>query len=144
MPTDTKIVHKTCRLLVTHFRNCLEYGNGFNSRLFSHMLHPENHFVFAGTSMAVGKDTPTHPEHVVPCAFMIDECKRLIREGMADELIATLLEKHWKMAVITKEEQRRLDGPPLNLKSTMPSGWRFEDGDTFARLKLANIELAQE
>ncbi|WP_147431313.1 hypothetical protein [Azonexus fungiphilus] len=106
------------------------------------MLHPEIQFVFVGKSVSISKDTPTHPEHVVPCAFMINECKRLIKEGVSDELIASLLEKHWKVALISKEEQHRLDFE-LGWKSTMPSGWRFEDGDTFARLKLANIDLAK-
>lgn len=140
MTADSTIVLKTCRLLVSHFRNCLVYGKGFNTRLFSHMLHPEKQFVFAGTSISVGDDTPTHPEHVVPCAFMIEECKRLIKEGMSDELIAPLLEKHWKVAVITKEEQKRLDYD-LGWKSAMPPKWRFEDGDTFERFKLAKITL---
>jgi len=142
MSSNSEIVLKTCRLLVSHFRHCLEYGRGFHSRLFEHMLHPEIQFVFVGKSVSISKDTPTHPEHVVPCAFMINECTRLIKEGVSDELIASLLEKHWKLALISKEEQRRLDCE-LGLKSTMPLGWRFEDGDTFARLKLANIELAK-
>lgn len=142
MINDYGIVPRTCKLLVSHFRHCLEYGSGSHSRIFEHMLHPETQFVFAGKSVSVNKDTPTHPEHVVPCAFMINECKRLIKEGVPDELIASLLEKHWKVALISKEEQRRLDYD-IGLKSTMPEGWRFEDGDTFARLKQANIELAE-
>lgn len=143
MTENSEIVLQTCRLLVSHFRHCLEHGGGFHSRLFEHMLHPETKFVFVGKSASVTKDTPTHPEHVVPCAFMIDECKRLIKKGVSDELVASLLAKHWKLALITKEEQRRLDHD-LKLKSEMPKGWRFEDGDTFERLKLAKIEIVKQ
>lgn len=140
---NPNIVQKTCCLLISHFRNLVEHGGfGFHTRLFSHMLHPEHRFVFAGESQAVTEGTSRHPEHVVPCAKLITECQRLIREGsLSDEEIASLLSKHWKVATITKEEQRLLDYE-LGLKSDMPSGWRFEDGDTFARFSLAGIVLA--
>jgi hypothetical protein len=139
------IVQKTCSLLVLHFRNLCEYGQaGFNSRIFEHMLHPEKDFVFAGKSRAVTADTPTHPEHVVPCATMVYECQRLIQEGrLSNEEIASLLQRHWKLATITKDEQRRLDFE-LGFKSSMPDGWKFEDGDTFARFSLANIVLVNK
>ena len=138
------IVFKSSLLLVRHFRNLLNYGNenlGFNSRIFSHFLHPEEKFVFVGKSEKVTNETPTHPEHVVPCAFMINECKRLIVEGRLSETqIAELLQKHWKIARITKAERVYLDFE-LGHKSTMPEGWNFETGDTFERLNLAKIVL---
>ncbi len=65
----------------------------------------------------------------------------MIREAkFADHEIAGLLKKHWKVANITKDEQHKLDHEYC-LKSEMPYDWRFEDGDTFARLKLAGISL---
>ena len=61
----TQIVLKTCILLVSHFRNLHENkGLGFHTRLFSHILHPEREFVFAGRSVNVNQDTDTHPEHI--------------------------------------------------------------------------------
>lgn len=105
------------------------------------MLHPEEEFVYVGKSKKVDADTPTHPEHAVPCAKLITECQRLIREGKhSDEQIASLLQKHWKVATITKEEQKHLDSG-LGYKSEMPDGWTFENGDTFARFKLAGIVI---
>lgn len=105
------------------------------------MLHPEKEFVYAGQSKKVNTVTPTHPEHVVPCAKLITECQRLIKvETLPDEEIATLLQKHWKVATITKEEQGILDSK-LNYKSKMPANWTFETGDTFARFKEAGIVL---
>lgn len=137
---NSTIISQTCQLLVAHIRNLLEAGYNSNSRLFSHMLHPEKDFVFAGKSIAVTAETPTHPEHVVPCAFMIKEIQRMIKDGAQDEQIASLLNKHWKVATITKEEQQRLDFK-LGYKSTMPPEWRFEDGDTFKRFELADITI---
>lgn len=116
-------------------------GYGFNTRIFSHILHPEKEFVFVGYSEKVTEETPIHPEHVVPCATLILECKRLIGAGThTDEQIAALLRKHWKLVFITKEEQRLLDFE-LGYRSTMPDGWTFENGDTFERLHRANITL---
>jgi hypothetical protein len=100
------------------------------------MLHPEQDFVFAGRSAAVQPDSKIHPEHVVPCAVLISECRRMIAEGAADAQIAPLLAKHWKVATITTDEQKRLD-QKHGYKSKMPPGWRFEDGDTFARFHAA-------
>ncbi len=138
------IVLKTCTLLVAHFRHLLEHGGaGFHTRLFSHMLHPEARFVFAGKSIAAQPGVPIHPEHVVPCAVLISECKRMIQEGAPDAQIAPLLAKHWKLATITKKEQQALDYQ-WGYKSRMPPGWRFEDGDTFARFHAASIVLAKQ
>ena len=139
-PKD-KIVLKTCMRLVSHFRNLHENkGLGFHTRLFSHMLHPEREFVFAGRSVNVNQDTDTHPEHIVPCAVLISECRRMISQGATDEQIAPLLAKHWKIATITVAEKNYLDFE-LGYKSKMPDGWTFEEGDTFARLHAAKIVL---
>lgn len=138
------VVNSTCLLLVRHFRTLLESnieGYGFHTRVFSHILYPEKKFVFAGYSDKVKENSQIHPEHVVPCATLILECKRLIGAGAhTDEQIADLLRKHWKLVFITKEEQRLLDFE-LGYRSTMPEGWTFENGDPFERLHRANITL---
>ena len=106
-----------------------------------HILHPEYKYVGCGISPAVKAGEPKHPEHIVPCAVLVKECFRLIKEQKhSDEEIAKLLQKHWKIATISKAEAKILDSE-LRLKSKMPQGWRFEDGDTFARLKLAGIKI---
>lgn len=141
-----EIVYQTCLLLVQHFRNLLNAGDvGFHSRIFEVMLHKEYDFVGIGKSASVTKDAATHPEHVVPCAWMIREVKRLIGDGnLTDAEIAKLLQKHWKVAKITKEEASRLDSKEpkgRGYKDTMPPGWRFETGKTLARLEAGEITL---
>ena len=142
--TKDEVVYEACLLLVRHFRNLLLYKiNGFNTRIFSHMLHPERDFVFLGTSVEASTASRVHPEHVVPCAVLIVECCRLISAGQPDELVAELLKKHWKIAYITKEQAYELDHT-RKLKSTMPPNWNFETGNTLERLNVANIQLVED
>jgi hypothetical protein len=139
-----ELVYQTCILLIKHFKNLIDAEHiGFNSRIFQHMLHWEYDFVGIGHSAEVNLEAEIHPhpEHVVPCAFLIEESRRLIIEGrLSDEEIARLLQKHWKIARITREQARYIDFE-LGYKSTMPPGWSFENGDTLARLNLANIAI---
>jgi hypothetical protein len=44
-----------------------------------------------------------------------------------DEEIAKLLQKHWKVSIITKEEANHIDYE-LKCKTTMPAGWCFDEG----------------
>lgn len=105
------------------------------------MLHWEYDFVGIGQSAEVTNESGFHPEHVVPCAFLIEETCRLIEENvLAETEIATLLKKHWKIARITKEQAKQIDFG-LGYKSKMPPGWRFESGETLARLDAAKIAL---
>jgi hypothetical protein len=143
MPPDgtEALITRTCHLVVAHLRNVDQHGGkGLHTRLFSHLLHPEEDFVFAGRSIRLQPGMPSRLEHVVPCAVMLRECRRLIGEGSADEAIALLLASHWRVARITLDEQQRLD-KALRLKSTMPAGWRFESGATLARFTAAGITL---
>lgn len=137
-----QIVHRTCLVLVRHIRNHVEEGRGgIHTRLFSHILHPEVDYVYAGRSPEAVTDLDIHPEHVVPCAVLVDETRRLVIENkLNDDEIAQLLQRHWKIALITKKQARDID-VNLGYKSSMPRDWCFETGDTFARLKLAEIAI---
>lgn len=144
MPTfsNEEIVYRTSRTLISHLRNHIEENrNGNHTRLFQHLLHPEERYVHLGTSTKVTATTPTRAEHVVPCCVMLVESRRLVEEGrLSDDAIARLLQKHWKLATITREEAHHLDYT-LGYKSTMPGGWCYESDDTLVRLKKANITL---
>jgi hypothetical protein len=136
-------VYRASLLLVRHFKACLECdGKGLHSRVFTYFLHPEVHFVGVGQSQEVIDGEPAHPEHVVPCAVLINESCRLIKRGVLEAEIARLMSKHWKIAFISKKQATYLDSTDgLNLKHTMPDGWCFESGDTYERLNRAGIEL---
>ena len=136
-------VYRASLLLVQHFRDCLERGGkGFHSRVFTYFLHPEQHFVAVGQSQAVIDGEPSHPEHLVPCAVLINESCRLIDEGVKDADIAALLAKHWKIGFISKQQANHLDSKNgLGLKHRMPESWEFETGSPYERLKRGQIEL---
>jgi hypothetical protein len=142
MIDEEEIVFRACKALVGLFRDQIESGRRcVHSRIFNYVLHPEEEYVQCGRSRALKAGDKPHPEHVVPCKVLQDECFRLIEHGtLTDSEIATLLQRHWKIAKITKEEARRLDSE-MKLKSSMPGNWRFEDGDTFARFEVANISI---
>lgn len=137
-----KIHFRACKAIVMLCRDQVDSGiKCMNSRIFNYILHPEHRYVHCGNSVAVLSGERAHPEHIVPCAFLLKQVIRLIEEGRhSDEQIAEMLQRHWKIVTITKEEAKRLDSE-LKLKSSMPADWCFETGDSFARLKKANIEF---
>lgn len=132
----------TCRLLVDHFYNIANLdsnGYGFNSRIFTHILHPENKFILAGYSQESLQTGERQLEHIVPCKVLYEETRRLLSEGRLTRVeISELLQKHWRVAYISSRERKCLDSKH---KCDMPIGWCFETGDTLERLKLANIQL---
>jgi len=142
MTNQDKLISKTCLTIMQHYKNLIDADcGGFHTRLFSHILHPETKFICIGESVLINSETKVHLEHVVPCAVLISETKRLIKENkLSDDEIAGLLKKHWKVAIITNDEAKKLDFT-LKLKSVMPKDWCFEHGKTNARLNLAKIEL---
>jgi hypothetical protein len=131
---ETEEIHyRACKALVALFRDQVEASlDCVHSRIFNYVLHPESKYVDCGTSSEAKSGEPPHPEHVVPCAVLISECFRLIKENNRSD--------EEKIATISKSEAKILDSD-LGLKSRMPYGWRFEDGDTLARLKLAGITI---
>lgn len=87
----------------------------------------------------------SHPEHVVPCAYIRDEvfkrfrARSLVVDGNEDALYALELchfvDRLLAVAYISKEEAGYLDAGKNALRSTMPMGWDPDDGDILARLK---------
>lgn len=141
-----QFVYDTALVCVQHLKNVQKYhqksgeGGGMHSKFMERLLHPEEIFILCGQSQEVIDGKPSHPEHIVPCAVLRDETLRLLGAGKDIEYIAKLFAKHWKIAYISKDEAKKLDGK-LGLKSKMPESWCFEKGDTFARLEVAGIKL---
>jgi hypothetical protein len=141
--TKDEIVYRTCQVLVRLFRNNYEEDERgcIHTRLFSHILHPETDYVLLGYTEEARLDPKPHLEHVVPCATLVTEVCRLIKEGLLpDDQIASLLQKHWKVAYLSQQQAHCLDHG-LRYKYSMPDGWNFEEGDTYARLIKASIRL---
>ncbi len=106
-----------------------------NTDLLNAILIPDE-WVLVGTSVNGGGKR----EHVVPRVVIYDECWKMFDQGKSIEEAAALIEKFLCIVQITKAEQFHIDHR-LNLKSTMPDGWTFENGDVYARLRAANVEF---
>jgi hypothetical protein len=143
MMEKEQVVYRTALQLVEHFSDCLQTEKrGVHSRIFSHLLNPEQYFVAIGQSQEVIDGAPPHVEHIVPCAVLINESFKLIENNEPKEDIAKLIVKHWKIAIISKEQAKHLDTKEgLGLKNTMPEGWDYKTGNTYARLEVAGIKL---
>lgn len=80
-------------------------------------------------------------EHAVPCVMIMNRVNAMIKEGVSDEEIASFIEKHMVVVLISNEEQQKLD-VELGMQTAMPEGWKWGD-DIFARLHAAGIEFVQ-
>lgn len=116
-----------------------------DTRLLDPPLIPDQ-YVRVGESL----DGAEHREHVVPRKVICDECHKMFKEGTEKgievdaliKLVADLIRKHLKIIHISMKEKECLDqGKQLNLRQSMPKGWSFESGDTYARLHEANIKF---
>lgn len=135
-----RAVRRLAEILYDHW----EEGRVGHTRMFEVIVPDE--WITHGRSVKGGH----YREHVVPCAVIRDGCMDIYekRKGerrtseMVDEA-ASLIEKYLRIALITTEEAKYLDNE-LELKSTMPDGWVFGEGDPLARLEVAGIELVDQ
>jgi len=117
-----------------------EFGGG-DTRILDHWMIP-NQYVEVGSSLK-GKG---YREHVVPRKVIRDECLTVFEDTLDQdkELVidkaAKLIGELLYIIHITKEEANHVD-IVQGLKQKMPQGWKYEDGDVFARLKKASIEF---
>lgn len=85
-------------------------------------------------------------EHVVPSAFIRDNCLRLYGLGASVNQVAQYIDRHMVRVNMLASESRCLDTAigrgGLGLKSTMPAGWRVGVDSIFARLHAAGIAFA--
>lgn len=73
-------------------------------------------------------------EHGVPVSVISKEVLKLEKPTATD--VASVIYSYVALAVITNEEDKRID--KLGLRSKMPNGW---NNDKYIRYKLAGIEL---
>lgn len=88
-------------------------------------------------------------EHIVPKSKYIQEpCEEACMNGkfkdgtkFSEEAILHILEKYWKVATITAEEDESLNS--LGLSRKMPEGWQL-NSNPFLRYEKAGIILVDE
>lgn len=109
-----------------------------DTRLFLPPLVPDEYVIVGQSIKGAG-----HKEHVVPRLVICDECHRMFADGRSVADVASLIRKYLKIVVITKEEQKLLDGAGHHdMKQKMPDEWTFASGDVYARLRKAGIEFS--
>ena len=106
-----------------------------HTRTFEILVPDE--FVIDGQSVKGGN----YREHVVPCATIRAGCKEMYANGASIADVTKMIDKYLRIVLITPEEAKHLD-QALGLKTVMPSGWVFGDGDPLERLKVAGIVLS--
>ena len=76
-------------------------------------------------------------EHLVPKRKYIQgPCERAAQGGtLSEEMIADLLTRYWRIAIVTREEDQKL------LRTKMPDDWDFDD--TLKRYSEAGIVLLE-
>ncbi|WP_433704441.1 DNA translocase FtsK [Paraburkholderia sacchari] len=131
------IIQRSFVRLVRYLLQTRLASEGAHSRCFEYYLAEEQ------VPTGYGKNGGTHPEHVVPCAFLRDRCIARLAQGASVEEMAQEIRPFLVIVMITEAECSYLDNGPacggLGLKDTMPANWDFETGDIFARLHVADI-----
>jgi hypothetical protein len=110
-------------------------GRGDGIQVFEIIIPDE--FVIDGQSVNGGN----YREHVVPCAAIRSGCKAMYEQGASIADVVSAIDKYLRIALITPEEASCLD-KELGLKTSMPEGWVFGEGDPLERLYAAGIKLA--
>ncbi len=113
-----------------------EEGSGMDTRFFAEPL-------IHNTMVTIGKSTrgDSYCEHIVPRAYIRDECVKMYENGASVEQVKDQLKANLWIAFISPDEAETLN---KTHKTTMPDGWVFGESDPLERLKIANIKLVQE
>lgn len=104
-----------------------------NTRLLDDPLIPD-----AVTVVGLSRAGAERREHVVPLKLVYNRCEEMFSAGEDVQAVARMLARCVKIVRISKAERHRID-TELGLKTTMPDGWNFEDGDVFARLHKGGV-----
>jgi len=119
------------RRLAEIFYDHFEEGRVGSSRIFEHIVPDE--WIIRGQS-----NGGENREHVVPCARIRNDCIKMYTEGKSKEEVASMIERHLWIVLITKQEADKLNRE-LGWQNDMPAEWQYENGDPFFRLHEAGI-----
>lgn len=111
-------------------------GSGMNTDLFQEPLIHDS-YITRAVSTAPGA---TSREHVVPRAFLRDQCMSMYSTGATVEAVSDILMRYLWIARITHEEADRINYQ-LGYRATMPPGWVLGKDDALARVHEAGIKL---
>ncbi|NEX60049.1 DNA translocase FtsK [Noviherbaspirillum galbum] len=135
--------HRAFRRLARYYRMIHKHGTAISndSRVPDYFIPAAWIAMGQSEAHAAQVDGGTHPEHVVPCAFILKNCVDLFEQEWSVDEVAWLLQRMLGVVNITFDERDALDNGENNLKFTMPSNWHPLTGCVYARLHDKNIDL---
>ena len=141
-----EIVDRAYLRLARYIRQMQTTDVGKHSRVFDFFIPAEA--ILRGRSRNA---TPmnSHPEHVVPCAYIRDFCLKFFGTANINDEVAVvdaslneivpIIRRLLTIVEISQEERILLDEGPNALKDRMPANWDIEAGCIFERLHRNNI-----
>jgi len=135
--TDLEVTERSFLRLARYIRQMHTEGASQHTRVFDYFIPPK--------AIPRGKSHKgySHPEHVVPCAFIRDTCLSYFakdKDYSLDDLVK-LIRRLLVIVDIAEEERKTLDIGPFALKDKMPPGWDLETGCIYDRLHKAKPEI---
>lgn len=76
-------------------------------------------------------------DHSVPHSFVLN--KLLALKNVTNQALKDVIEKYYRVGIITKEEDRLLNSN--GLRSKMPKSWDGNSGSVYARYEVVGIKL---
>lgn len=151
LPSNSLHPDRPYRRLARHIWRMQSPDVGKHSRVFDFYIPSKE--IQRGRSKKA-PDKGFHPEHVVPCAFILQHCRSVLTvlsgdsayapEELSISMLVPLIKKLLAIVKIDESERKRLDVGDLALKYTMPDGWIAETGCIFKRLHDAKPRIELE
>jgi hypothetical protein len=133
--TEQQLKERAYLRVATALHSLWEEGR-YDTNLLNGLMIPDN-YVLVGES-ANGN---ARREHIIPRKVICQRVSEMFDADASVDEVAKFIETHLKIVLVSKDDQERMD---MLHRQRMPDGWTFEDGDVFARLKLAGIELKSD
>jgi hypothetical protein len=77
-------------------------------------------------------------DHIIPHSFILEKLLNL--KKVSHNSLSGIIEKYYRIGIITKGENARLS--KMGLNSKMPNDWDQNNGDVYARYARAGIKLS--
>lgn len=151
LPSHSLHPDRAYRRLARHIWRMQSPDVGKHSRVFDFYIPAKE--IQRGRSKKA-PDKGFHPEHVVPCAYILQHCCSVLTalrgdatvspEELSIRRLVPLIKKLLAIVKIDESERKRLDYGDLALKDRMPDKWNVETGCIFQRLHDADPRIELE
>jgi hypothetical protein len=131
--SDAEIKDRRLKRLAEMIYDHWEEKSGMDTRYFEHP-YVNDVYTVSGQSKNGGE----YREHVVPRAYLRDECFKLFDKGASIDEVASILRANLRVVKISNEEAVRMN---VKYKTTMPEGWVLGQDCPLERLNICGVEI---